>query len=199
MERSVEPFRELEAEISMAFAQVVGPLDPWQASYHIGAELHGVVHQRRRLGVRVKALLRKRADLKLHEPSEAALGLERSLQLGQPGETVHVDEHPTCNHTVSEPERQGLADAPCHILDRVRLLPCPLLDDRDDVLVAELVVGHRRAIATLVTFRQPRWIPFGLAVVVAMCLSAVKGLTDMEMGVDEARHNKPASGVDDLG
>src|SRR5438094_961639 len=81
----------------------------------------------------------------------------------------------------------------------VRLLPCPLLDDRDDVLVAELVVGHRRAIATLVTFRQPRWIPFGLAVVVAMCLSAVKGLTDMEMGVDEARHNKPASGVDDLG
>src|SRR5439155_3150741 len=79
MERSVEPFRELEAEISMAFAQVVGPLDPWQASYHIGAELHGVVHQRRRLGVRVKALLRKCADLKLHEPSEAALGLERSL------------------------------------------------------------------------------------------------------------------------
>lgn len=100
MQRSIEALRELEAEVCVPVAQLIGPLDVWQPADHVGTQLHCLHHQICRLRVGMEALLRKSADLQLHQATKAPLCLEGSLELGELGVAVYVDEHPAGDNSV---------------------------------------------------------------------------------------------------
>ena len=82
---------------------------------------------------------------------------------------------------------------------RVGLLPRPLLDQGNDVLVVHLEVRHPRAVPVAVVLSEVARVPFGLAVVVAVGLAPVEGLADVEMAVDEAGNDEPTGGIYHLG
>ena len=102
---------QLEAEVSVIEAHLLGPLDVRETAHDVGPHLHGLLHEPCGLGIGVESLLWERAHLKLHQVAEPALCLERALELDESGEAVHVDEHPTGDNSVGKAEAEGLADA----------------------------------------------------------------------------------------